>query len=68
MVNAIVNVIIVLFVCGFIYWIWTLIRPRLVFISQPFLGIIDVLIIILLAAIVLFYAVIPLLKMIPAAL
>lgn len=65
MVDFIVNLIIILLICGFVYWIWTLIRPRLTFIAEPFIGIVDILVIVLLAAIVLFYAVIPLLRMLP---
>lgn len=68
MVTFIVNLIILLLVCGFVYWIWTLIRPHLGFIPQPFIGMIDALVLVLLIAIVLFYAIIPLLRMIPGTL
>lgn len=67
MVNFIVNLIILLLVCGFIYWIWTLIRPHLTFIAAPFLTIIDILVLVLVAAVVLFYGIIPLLRMLPGS-
>lgn len=68
MVNFIVNLIIILLVCAFVYWIWTLIRPLLSFLPGPFMQIVDILVLVLLGAIVLFYAIIPLLRMIPGAL
>ena len=68
MVNFIVNLIILLLICAFVYWIWTLIRPLLSFLPGPFMQIVDILVMVLLAAIVLFYAIIPLLRMIPGAL
>lgn len=64
MPDLIVQLIIVLVVCGFLYWVWTLIAPRLP-IAEPFLGWINVLLLILVGAIVIFYAVIPLLRMLP---
>lgn len=67
MVSFIVSLIILLLIVGFIYWIWTLLRPHLSFIPQPFLGIIDTLILVLLVAVVLFYAIIPLIRMIPGS-
>jgi hypothetical protein len=65
MVAFIVQLIVILLVCGFVYWIWTLIRPLLSFMPAMFMQVIDILILILLVAIVLFYAIIPLIKMIP---
>lgn len=65
MVNFIVELIIVLLVCAFVYWIWTLIRPHLSFLPGPFMTIVDVLVMVLIGAIVLFYAIIPLLRMVP---
>lgn len=65
MVNFIVELIIVLLVCAFVYWIWTLIRPHLSFLPGPFMTIVDILVMVLIGAIVLFYAIIPLLRMVP---
>lgn len=62
--DLIIQLIIVMIVAGFVYWVWTLIRPMLP-ISGVFAQIVDILVIILIGFIVLFYAVIPLLKMLP---
>lgn len=62
--DLIIQLIIVMIVCGFVYWIWTLIRP-LLNLPDPFGRIVDILVIILVAFIVLFYAIIPLLRMLP---
>ena len=64
MPDVIIQLIIVLIVCGFLYWIWQLVSPRLP-IAEPFLGWINILLLILIAAIVIFWAVIPLLRMVP---
>lgn len=50
--------------CGFVYWIWTLIRPLLP-LPDPFGRIVDILVLILVAFIVIFYALIPLLRTLP---
>jgi len=62
--DLIIQLIIVMIVAGFAYYIWTLIRPILP-IAGVFAQIVDILVLILIAFIVLFYAVIPLLKMLP---
>lgn len=62
--DLIIQLIVVMLVCGFVYWIWTLIRPMLP-LPDPFGRIVDILVIILVAFIVLFYAIIPLLRMLP---
>lgn len=62
--DLIIQLIIVMLVCGFCYWVWTLIRPMLP-IAGMFAQMVDVLVIILVAVIVLFYAIIPLLKSLP---
>lgn len=60
MPDFIIQLIIVMLVCGFAYWVWLKLAP-LMPIAEPFAGIINVLIVILIGAIVLFYAIIPLL-------
>lgn len=67
MVNFIVELIIVLLVCAFVYWIWTLVRPHLSFLDSRFMTIVDILVMVLIGAIVLFYAIIPLIRMVPRA-
>ena len=67
MPELIIQLIIVLVVCGFCYWVWLKISPMLP-IAEPFLGWINVLFLILIGALVIFYAVIPLLRMLPRAL
>ena len=62
MPDFIIQLIIVLLVCGFLYWVWLKLAPLLP-IAEPFMSIINVLIIILIGAMVLFYIVIPLLQM-----
>lgn len=63
MVNLIIQLIIVLLIAGFIYWIWLQLRPVIAsFIADPFMTVINVLVLVLIAAIVLFYAIIPLLR------
>lgn len=65
--DFIIQLIIVMLVCGFAYWIWTLIRPLLP-LPDPFGRIVDILVLILITFIVIFYAIIPLLKMLPRVL
>lgn len=68
MVNLIVQAIIVLIVLGFAYWVWTKVRPIFAqFVAEPFMTLIDALLVILLGAIVVFWFLIPLVKMIPGA-
>ena len=62
MPDIVLQLIIVFLVCGFFYWAWLKISPFLP-IAEPFTSIINVLIVILIGAIILFYAVIPLLNM-----
>jgi len=63
MVDLIITLIVILLIAGFIYWIWLQLQPVLArFIAEPFLGLINVLVLVLIAAIVLFYAIIPLLR------
>lgn len=59
----IMQLIIVLLICGFGYWVYLKLVPVLAqFIAEPFLGLINVLVLIFVCAIVLFYAIIPLLQ------
>lgn len=62
--DLIIQLIIIMIVCGFVYWIWTLIRPLLP-LPDPFGRIVDILVVILIVFIILFYAVIPILRMLP---
>lgn len=63
MPDLIIQLIILLLVCGFCYWIWTLLVPYLAkIIAEPFLGLVNILVMILFAAIILFYAIIPLIR------
>lgn len=61
MPDLIIQLIILLLICGFCYWVWLKLAPLLP-IAEPFASIINVLIVILIGAIVLFYAIIPLLQ------
>lgn len=63
MVQLIIQLIIALLVAGFVYWVWqTALKPALAqFIAEPFMGLVNALILVLIGAIVLFWAVIPLL-------
>lgn len=61
MPELIIQLIVVLLVCGFIYWCFLKLMP-LAPIAEPFASIINVLVMILVGAIVLFYAIIPLLN------
>ena len=60
MPDLIIQLIILLLICGFCYWVWLKLAPLLP-VAEPFTSIINVLIVILIGAIVLFYAIIPLL-------
>ena len=60
MPDLIIQLIIVLLICGFCYWVWLKIAP-LMPVAEPFKSIINVLVVILIGFIVLFYAIIPLL-------
>lgn len=60
MVDLIVQMIIVIIICGFIYWAYQkliVLAP----IASPFREVLDVLVVILVAAIIIFYVVIPML-------
>lgn len=62
--DLIVQLIIVVLVCGFVYWVWLQLAP-LVPIAEPFRTVLNVLVVILIGFIVLFYAIIPMLHMLP---
>ena len=62
--DLIIQLIIIMLICGFVYWIWTLIRPLLP-IAGVFAQVVDILVIIFVAFIVIFYALIPLLRTLP---
>lgn len=66
MVELVIQAIIILIVLGFLYWVWTKIRPIFAqFVAEPFMGLIDVALIVLIGAIVVFWFLIPLIRMIP---
>jgi hypothetical protein len=65
MPELIIQLIIVLLVCGFLYWAFSALLDAVPFIAEPFKTVIRVLMMILVGAIILFYAIIPLLKMLP---
>lgn len=66
MINLIIQVIIALLIAGFVYAIWLKLKPLLAsIVAEPFLTIIDILIWILVAAIILFVIIIPLLHELP---
>ena len=60
MPDLIIQLIIVMLVCGFVYWCYLKLIP-LAPIAEPFASVLNVLVVILIGAIVLFYAIIPLL-------
>ena len=64
MVNLIIQLVIVMLVCGFLYWVWLKLAPLLP-IAEPFASVVNALIVILMGAVVLFYAIIPLLRALP---
>lgn len=59
--DIIIQLIVVMLICGFIYWCYLKLIP-LAPIAQPFRSVLDVLVVILVGAIILFYAIIPLLQ------
>jgi hypothetical protein len=61
MPDLIIQLIIIMPVCGFIYWCYLKLIP-LAPIAEPFASVLNVLVLILVGAIVLFYAIIPLLR------
>jgi len=61
MPDLIIQIIIVMLICGFLYWAWLKLSPLLP-IAEPFLQVVNVLIVILIGALILFYAVIPVLR------
>ncbi len=62
MADMIVQLIIILLVCGFIYWVYLKLMP-LAPIAEPFATIINVLVVVLIGAFVLFYVIIPMLHL-----
>ena len=52
MPDLIIQLIIVLLICGFLYWVWLKLSPLLP-IAEPFASIVNVLIVILIGAVVL---------------
>lgn len=64
MPDLIIQLIIVMLVCGFLYWVYLKLIP-LAPIAEPFLSVLNVLVIILIGAIILFYVIIPMLHMLP---
>ena len=64
MAEFIIQLIIIVLLCGFVYWVYLKLIP-LAPIAEPFKSVLDVLVAILIGVIVLFYAIIPLLKMLP---
>lgn len=63
MVNLVIQLIIALLIAGFVFWIWQKLKPVIAsFIADPFMTLVDILVTVLIAAIVLFYAVIPLIR------
>jgi hypothetical protein len=67
MANLIIQLIIVMLVCGFVYWVYLKLIP-LAPIAEPFKSVMNALVVILIGFIVLFYAIIPLLKALPRVL
>lgn len=65
MPDLIIQIIVVLLVCGFVYWGFMALLDVTPFIAEPFKSVIRVLVMILVGAIILFYAIIPVLKMLP---
>ena len=65
-VDLIIQLIIVMLICGFIYWCYLKLIP-LAPLAAPFKSVLDVLVVILVGAIILFYVVIPLLEVLGRA-
>lgn len=64
MESLIIQLFIIVLVCGFAYWVYLQLAPHIP-IAEPFKGVLNALVLILVGFIVLFYAIIPLLKMLP---
>lgn len=64
MADLLIRLIIVILICGFVFWCYQKLIP-LAPIAEPFRTILNVLVAILIGFIVLFYAIIPLLHMLP---
>lgn len=64
MPDLLIRLIIILLVCGFIYWAYLKLMP-LAPVAEPFKSVINVLVVILIGAIILFYVIIPVLQMLP---
>lgn len=62
--DLIVQLIITVLVCGFVYWVYLKLIP-LASIAEPFRSVLDVLVVILIGFIILFYAIVPMLHMLP---
>jgi len=63
MVNLIIQLIIGLLVAGFVYWVWLKLKPAIAsFVAEPFMSIVDVLVLVLIGAIFLFAVIIPVLR------
>lgn len=63
MVNLIIQLIIALLVAGFVYFIWQKLKGVIAnWVAEPFLTLVDILIWVLVGAIILFWAIIPLLR------
>lgn len=57
----VIQIIIALAICGFIYWVFLLLMPFAP-IAEPFAGLIKAFVLILIGAVVLFYVLIPVLN------
>ena len=64
MPDLIIQLIIVMLICGFIYWVYQKLIPFAP-IAEPFKGVLNVLVLILIGAIILFYVIIPILRLLP---
>ncbi len=67
MPDLIIQLIIVMLICGFVYWVYLKLMP-LAPIADPFRSVLDVLVLILIGAIILFYVIIPILRLLPRVL
>ena len=65
MESFLVQIFITLIVCGLFYYIYTLVMPRLPFIAEPFRGWLHILVLIAIACIIVFYVLIPLVRLLP---
>lgn len=64
MPDLIIHLIVVMLICGFLYWAYLQLMP-LAPIAEPFKSVVNVLVILLIGAIVLFYVILPLLQQLP---